>query len=65
MTSPGHPSPADESTPAAATDGAPAKQHGDPLLAASQGAQEGTEGSRHGHDATSAVHASDQPADPA
>jgi hypothetical protein len=41
----------DPDTPAAATDGAPAKAHGDPLLAASQGATEGTEGSRHGlHD---------------
>ena len=41
----------DMDTPAAATDGAPAKAHGDPLLAASQGATEGTEGSRHGlHD---------------
>ena len=47
-----HPSPQDETTPAAATpDGAPSKQHGDPLLAASEGAQEGTEGSRHGADA--------------
>ena len=43
----------DESTPAAASeDGAPTKSHGDPLLAASEGATEGTEGSRHGHDAT-------------
>jgi hypothetical protein len=42
----------DHDTPAAATDGAPAKAHGDPLLAASQGATEGTEGTRHGlHDA--------------
>ena len=47
-----HPSPADRSAPATATDGAPAKQHGDPLLAASEGATEGTEGSRHGADAT-------------
>ena len=38
-----------------APDAAPAKQHGDPLLAASEGATEGTEGSRHGHDATSAA----------
>ena len=46
-----HPRPVDEDTPAAATDGAPVQQHGDPLLAASQGATEGTEGSRHGlHD---------------
>ena len=45
-----HPSPQDETTPTAATDGAPAKQHGDPLLAASEGATEGTEGSRHGVD---------------
>ena len=46
-----HPRPVDEDTPAAATDGAPAQQHGDPLLAASEGATEGTEGSRHGlHD---------------
>jgi hypothetical protein len=45
-----HPSPQDESTPAVATDGAPMKNHGDPLLAASEGATEGTEGSRHGVD---------------
>jgi hypothetical protein len=45
-----HPNPQDETTPAAATDGAPQKQHGDPLLAASEGATEGTEGSRHGVD---------------
>jgi hypothetical protein len=52
MTEPEHPRPVDEDTPAAATDGAPVQQHGDPLLAASQGATEGTEGSRHGlHDA--------------
>ena len=43
-----HPRPVDEDTPAAATDGAPAQLHGDPLLAASHGATEGTEGSRHG-----------------
>ena len=48
VTAPEHPRPIDEDTPAAATDGAPAKAHGDPLLAASQGATEGTEGSRHG-----------------
>lgn len=47
-----HPSPTDRTTPAAATDGAPAKQHGDPLLAASEGRTEGTEGSRHGADAS-------------
>ena len=47
-----HPSPVERSAPDAATDGAPAKQHGDPLLAASEGATEGTEGSRHGTDAT-------------
>jgi len=52
---PEHPSATDASTPAAATDGAPAKQHGDPLLAASQGATEGTEGSRHGADASQAA----------
>jgi len=40
----------DRSTPAVAGDGAPAKTHGDPLLAASEGATEGTEGSRHGAD---------------
>jgi hypothetical protein len=45
-----HPSPQDETTPTAATDGAPAKQHGDPLLAASEGGVEGTEGSRQGPD---------------
>jgi hypothetical protein len=45
------PRPVDQDTPAAATDGAPAQLHGDPLLAASTGATEGTEGSRHGvHD---------------
>ena len=60
MTSPGHPHPLDQSTPAAATDGADAKQHGDPLLAASEGAQEGTEGSRHGLDATSAARDADE-----
>lgn len=51
-----HPNPQDETTPANGADdpAAPAKQHGDPLLAASEGATEGTEGSRHGHDATSA-----------
>ena len=48
MTEPEHPRPLDQDTPAAATDGAPAKAHGDPLLAASQGATEGTEGTRHG-----------------
>ena len=48
MTEPQHPHPIDQDTPAAATDGAPAQAHGDPLLAASQGATEGTEGSRHG-----------------
>ena len=46
-----HPHPIERDTPAAATDGAPAQAHGDPLLAASQGATEGTEGTRHGvHD---------------
>lgn len=35
-------------------DGAPAKQHGDPLLAAAQGRGSGDDGSRHGHDATAA-----------
>ena len=46
------PEPIDQDTPAAATDGAPAKAHGDPLLAASSGATEGTQGTRHGvHDA--------------
>ena len=48
MTEPDHPRPLDQDTPAAATDGAPERQHGDPLLAASEGATEGTEGSRHG-----------------
>lgn len=48
MTDPQHPH--DDST-AAGTHAAPAKQHGDPLLAASAGATEGTEGTRHGHDA--------------
>ena len=52
-----HPQPQDSSTPAAASssEDATGYQHGDPLLAASQGAQEGTEGSRHGLDATSAA----------
>ena len=48
MNQPDHPHPIDQDTPAAATDGAPAQAHGDPLLAASQGATEGTGGSRHG-----------------
>ena len=48
MTEPEHPHRIDEDTPAAATDGAASKAHGDPLLAASQGATEGTEGSRQG-----------------
>ncbi len=53
MTEPTDPTPApDAGTPAAATDGAPSKAHGDPLLAASQGATDNTEGSRHGYDAT-------------
>ena len=47
-----HPNPQDETTPANGSGdaGAPAKQHGDPLLAASQGATDGTEGSRQGPD---------------
>jgi len=45
-----HPNPQDQTTPAAGTDAAPHKQHGDPLLAASEGATEGTEGSRQGFD---------------
>ena len=50
MTEPAHPAPVDMDTPAA-PDGAPVKAHGDPLLAASEGATEGTEGTRHGlHD---------------
>ena len=48
MTEPAHPRPVDRDTPAA-PDGPPAKTEGDPLLAASQGATEGTEGTRHGH----------------
>ena len=48
MTEPEHPHPVEQETPAAAPDGAPAKAHGDPLLAASRGATEGTEGTRHG-----------------
>jgi len=43
-----HPRPLDRDTPAAAPDGAPLQTHGDPLLAASEGATEGTEGTRHG-----------------
>jgi hypothetical protein len=35
-------------------DGAPTKQHGDPLLEAAQGRGSGDDGSRHGHDATAA-----------
>ncbi len=51
MTGPDHPHPLGQDTPAAAPDGAPTQQHGDPLLAASEGATEGTEGTRHGlHD---------------
>ena len=49
MTEAQHPHPIDQDTPAAPTDGQPSKHHGDPLLAASKGATEGTEGSRHGH----------------
>ena len=45
-----HPEPQDQTTPAAATDGPPVKREGDPLLAASEGQTEGTEGSRHGED---------------
>ena len=52
MSEPEHPRPVDHDTPAAADPG-PAKAHGDPLLAASQGATEGTEGSRHGVHETS------------
>ena len=49
MTAAQHPRPLSEQSAAApAHDGAPAQQHGDPLLAASEGATEGTEGSRHG-----------------
>lgn len=35
--------------------GAPRKQHGDPLLSASKGETEGTDGSRHGADADAAA----------
>ncbi len=56
MTTPGqHPRPLGEQTLAAPDDGAPAKQHGDPLLAASEGATENTEGSRHGAGVTGAA----------
>lgn len=48
MTEPEHPTQTERDTPAAATDGAPAGHHGDPLLAASKGETEGVEGSRHG-----------------
>jgi hypothetical protein len=41
----------DPSTAASGTSG-PTKAHGDPLLAASEGATEGTEGTRHGLGAT-------------
>jgi hypothetical protein len=47
MTEAEHPRPVDRDTPAA-PDGPPVKTEGDPLLAASQGATEGTEGTRHG-----------------
>ena len=36
-------------------DGAPTKQHGDPLLASAQGRGSGDDGSRHGRDATEAA----------
>ena len=46
------------------TDGAPDKQHGDPLLEAAQGRGTGDDGSRHGHDATEASRESrEQPGD--
>jgi hypothetical protein len=48
VTEPEHPTHVEPDTPAAPTDGAPSQRHGDPLLAASRGATEGTEGSRHG-----------------
>ena len=38
--------------PAGPDDGAPAKQHGDPLLASAQDRNDGDDGSRHGADAT-------------
>ena len=47
MTEPTH----EQSLPDQA-DGAPAKQHGDPLLDTAQGRGDGDEGTRHGHDAT-------------
>ena len=55
MTDPDSPRSLDPETPAASPDGRASKQHGDPLLAASEGATEGTEGSRHGADATQAA----------
>jgi hypothetical protein len=46
-----HPNPQDETTPRRRhRRRPPSKNHGDPLLAASEGATEGTEGSRHGVD---------------
>lgn len=41
--------------PTGPEDGAPAQQHGDPLLDAAQGRGDGADGSRHGHDATGSV----------
>lgn len=45
MSEPAAPQP---ESPPADDAGTPATTHGDPLLAASKGEQEGTEGSRHG-----------------
>ena len=45
----------DDSTLPDPQDGAPTKQHGDPLLEAAQGRGTGDDGSRHGRDATEAA----------
>ena len=50
MTQP-DPRPLDDTTAAQAGDGAPAKQHGDPLMASAQGRGDGSDASRQGADA--------------
>ena len=55
MSQPEQPPALDRDTPTSAPDGRTGKAHGDPLLAASEGATEGTEGTRHGADATAAT----------
>ncbi len=51
MTTTPDPRPLDQDTAAAATDGAPQKQHGDPLMASAQGRGDGSDASRQGADA--------------